>query len=594
MIERKTCCFWVVGLILLVSGSSLIRETRAMEGDGSALSKALTPRIDALFSTWDREDSPGCALGIVRDGELVYSRGYGSANLEHQVPLTPKTRFYLASTSKQFTAAAVLHAAREGHLSLDVDIRSYLPGLPAYERPITCRQLLHHRSGMRDFLELMLLAGMPLDSVWRRDQILDLIGSQRALNFPPGEDFLYSNTGYFLLGEILFAVTGKTLREYAGEEIFGPLGMKSTSFVDRRSTLLPGRADGHLRDDRGRPVRSVSCFELVGSGGVYSTVEDLARWSENFESGKWGGGGVLDSLEKLPVRSASQTRHPQFSDYASGLLLGSYRGYRVVHHPGGSFGFGAQLLRFPDLRTSIIVLANWTHPDPHGLASQVANLVFEKEFLRRERALLEEASPEDLEDGSETSEPKKRDVIAVSRGLLRRRAGFYAEVGGGDLWFLTPTESGLRLVSLGFTLGLVPVSTSRFVNGDGKVPVEVEFMGEVEGRERIRVLRDGVKVVLADAVAPWRPQAEDLEVYRGDYRSEELGGAVRSFSVEQGRLVLIQHEVHFFIPPLDPVARDVFVSSRGLQVEFQRDDSNRVLGCILSTGRARGVEFKRE
>ncbi|UCH98781.1 MAG: serine hydrolase, partial [Candidatus Aminicenantes bacterium] len=192
----------------------------------------MTDQVDKLFAQWDKKDSPGCALAIIKDGKIIYKRGYGMADLERDVPITSKSVFDIASTSKQFVAMSIVLLAEEGKLSLDDDIRQHIPGMPDYGNKITIRHLVHHTSGIRDYCDLMYLAGMPFENDYPEAQIIELIARQKELNFKPGDKHLYSNTGYFLLGEIVKRVSGKSLNEFTKEKIFKPLGMKITHFYD--------------------------------------------------------------------------------------------------------------------------------------------------------------------------------------------------------------------------------------------------------------------------------------------------------------------------------------------------------------------------
>ena len=195
-------------------------------------SQSPNAQVDAVFSEWDRASSPGCAVGVIRDGELIYERGYGMANLEHNIPITSTSVFRIGSTSKQFTAMALLLLAEQGSLSLDDDIRDYISELPQYEAPVTIRQMLNHTSGIRDYLQVMSLAGMRSDDFYTDGDVLRMLSQSETLNFPPGDQFLYSNSGYFLVSQIVRRVTGTSLREFAHENIFEPLGMDDTHFHD--------------------------------------------------------------------------------------------------------------------------------------------------------------------------------------------------------------------------------------------------------------------------------------------------------------------------------------------------------------------------
>jgi CubicO group peptidase (beta-lactamase class C family) len=324
--------------------------------------------IDSIFQDLAAPGTPGCAVGVVRDGALAFTGGYGTANLDHDVPITPRTVFYTGSVSKQFTAAAVALAAWQGHLALDDDIRMHVPELPDYGTPISVRQLVHHTSGLRDYLTLHALAGIQPGA--SDEAILRLLVRQRALNFQPGERYLYSNTGYFLLSEIVRRATGLSLREFARREFFDPLGMDRSLFLDDATEIVPHRATGYSPTEDGYRMDHWWPFAQVGSGGLYSTVEDLARWAAALGAGGVGPAGFVDALVERGVLVDGETL-----DYAFGLTLGEHRGLRTVGHGGALAGFRSHLVLFPDQAAAVVVLCNRSDGDPGRRAVAVAEQV---------------------------------------------------------------------------------------------------------------------------------------------------------------------------------------------------------------------------
>lgn len=355
---RKT----IVAILFVVASGVLPRGLAAQGDDRSA-------KVDALFARYT-SGTPGCAVGVAHNGKLVHRKGYGSANLDHGIPLSTNSVFYIASVSKQFTAAVTIFLADDGLISLDDDIRKYIPELPDYGTTITIRQLVHHTSGLRDYLRLMNLAGMRTADVHSEDEILRLIANQRELNFTPGTEYLYSNSGYLLISVLTRRVTGKSLREYAEEKIFGPLGMKNTHFHDDRTMIVPGRATSYsARRDGSYAIADWFNFEQVGSGGLHSTVEDLFLWDQNFYQNRLSAKDLIPMLHSRGVLANGDTL-----DYAFGLRISEYRGLRTVSHGGSSMGFRTHLLRFPDEHFSAIVLCNVGNANPGRLAEQIADI----------------------------------------------------------------------------------------------------------------------------------------------------------------------------------------------------------------------------
>ena len=331
-------------------------------------------KIDKLFVRWDRDDSPGCALAVVKDGQIVYKKGYGMANLELDVPIGPDSVFYIGSVSKQFVAFCIALLAEQGKLSLDDDIRKHLPEMPDYGLLITVRHLVHHTGGIRDYLELEDIAGIPFGT-YHEQAALNLIFRQKELNFSPGEENSYSNSGYFLLGVIVKRVSGKSLREFAYENIFKPLNMKNSRFHDDYTELIDKRATGYY--DRGKAGyrNFISTFDCVGSGGLFTSVEDLFLWDQNFYHHRVGRKDMIDLMHKQGVLNDGTKL-----DYAFGLVVGKYKGLRIVEHGGSLGGYRADLLRFPDQRFSVIILSNLSSFDPSRLARQVADIYLTDEF----------------------------------------------------------------------------------------------------------------------------------------------------------------------------------------------------------------------
>lgn len=328
-----------------------------------------TGRVDRLFAPYDKPDSPGCALGVIRDGGLIYARGYGMANLDYRIPITPRSIFDIGSSSKQFAAMSLLLLEEEGKLSIDDDIRKYLPEMPAYQKPITIRDLIHHTSGIRDYLTLFTLAGYGPDDFYTDDDVLRMLARQKELNFTPGDDFLYSNSGYFLISLIVKRASGKTLGEYARERIFQPLGMTHTHYHNDHTEIVPDRATGYAPRRGGGFRIDMSTLDMIGDGGIYTSVEDLARWDENFYSKKVGGPKLLARMYRHGMLNDGR-----LLDYASALTIDTYKGLTIVTHGGAWAGFRAELLRFPDQRFSVICLCNLATARPTRMARQVAEI----------------------------------------------------------------------------------------------------------------------------------------------------------------------------------------------------------------------------
>lgn len=339
--------------------------------------------IDSLFAEWNKYDEPGAALGIVKDAKLIYSKGYGIADLEHDIEITPSSVFYIGSVSKQFVAFSILLLEEQGKLDLDDKIQKYLPDFPEHKTPLTIRHFIHHTSGVRDYLTLMYLKGRDyLDNI-EINEAYELIKRQKELNFLPGEKYLYSNSCYFMLAMIVENAADQSLKEFAHENIFKPLEMKNTLFYDDNTDLIKNRVFSYSKktDEEGFN-NLIMRFDLVGSGGVYSNIEDLYLWDQNFYNNKLGKGGqgIIDKMHEEGLLNNGKS-----SGYAFALNNGTYRGLKTVSHGGSLAGYRAELMRFPDERFSVIILANRGDANPTNKAFQVADILLDDKFVEESK-----------------------------------------------------------------------------------------------------------------------------------------------------------------------------------------------------------------
>src|SRR5580698_1902691 len=327
-------------------------------------------RVDRIFAAYDKANSPGCALGVIRDGSFIYRKAYGTASLELGVPLSPQSVFYMGSVSKQFTAVGIVLAAEQGYLSLDDDVRKYIPELPDYGHVITLRQMIHQTSGFRDFFSLLYLSGHDVGDFDSPEDIFKIVVRQRGLNNIPGDEWIYSNTNYFLLGIVVKRATKKSLGEFAAESMFQPLAMSHTLFYDDHTLVVPGRVAAYdsAPHDSFRVDWSTT-YEIVGGGGLMSTVEDLLLWDKNFYANRLGKGTLVQELQTPGVLDDGNK-----ISYAMGLVLGNYRGLPIVEHGGALFGYRTELLRFPEQKFSVICLCNIASAVPENLARKVADI----------------------------------------------------------------------------------------------------------------------------------------------------------------------------------------------------------------------------
>jgi CubicO group peptidase (beta-lactamase class C family) len=321
----------------------------------------LAQEVDDLFAEWNAPGSPGCALVLVDGGKVVLERCYGLASIEHGIPIKPTTRFELASVSKPFTAFGILLLEQEGKLTLSDDIQEYLPELPDYGAPITIADLLHHTSGISDWVDVRAYAGEYGNAGFEIEDLIDLVARQRVLEFEPGSMWSYSNTNYALLAEIIARVTGMPFGEWMHDNVFEPLEMDDTSFPTDGARVLPNRAAAYYRESGGEIVRSlVETFEIPGPAHCFSTIEDMARWLGNFRTGRVGGLDLIARMTEKPTLTNGEQ-----SFYGAGVGMTDYRGVLTVGHSGQTGSFKSELVYCPELEVGVAVLGNagWMQAD---------------------------------------------------------------------------------------------------------------------------------------------------------------------------------------------------------------------------------------
>jgi CubicO group peptidase (beta-lactamase class C family) len=423
-------------------------------------------RVDSLFSAFG-PGTPGVSVAVIRDGEIVLERGYGSAKLEHGVRITPATIFHVASVTKQFTTFAITLLAGRGALSLDDDVRTHIPELPDFGQGLTLRQLIHHTSGIRDQWELLAMAGWRLDDVITKDHVLALATRQRELNFEPGTEYLYSNMGYTLLAEVVERVGGLPFPEWMRENVFEPLGMTSTHMHDDHERVVPGRAYSYRGGIEEGWQNAVLSYANAGATSLFTTAGDLARWLRNFETAELGGADAVAQMRERGVLAGGDT-----IPYAFAIVRGEHRGRTTWSHGGADAGFRSMVLHFPAERLGVVVLSNAAAFNPGAAAAAVADI-----FLGESGAPSPPAPPASAPARSASGERP-----AAPRLDAARLAGY-----AGD-YFSPELEAVYRVTVVGDSL------VARHIrHGDIRLePAEADvFTGDRWFFRRVAFTRDG-------------------------------------------------------------------------------------------------------
>ena len=529
-----------------------------------------TDKVDKLFANWDKPDSPGCALAIIEDGKVIYKKGYGMANLEHEIPITPKSVFYIGSVSKQFVSMSIALLIKQGKLSLDDDIRKYLPEMPGYEAPITVQNLIYHTSGLRDYLTLLGIAGIDFGT-YHEDDVVELIARQKALNFNPGERYLYSNSGYFMLAVMVKRASGKSLRQFADEHIFKPLGMKNSHFHDDYTMLIKNRATGYF--PAGEKYRNfISTFDCVGSGGLFTSVEDLFLWDQNFVHKKVGGKDVLDLMHtKGKLNSGKEL------DYAFAITIGSYKGLKTVGHGGALGGYRSAILRFPEQNFSVICLSNLSSFNPSKLSRQVADIYLADQFKAEVKPEIKPA-----EEGK---------FIQLSEEKLKEKAGGYIQPNTGDIMRLFVREGKLYSRVTGQAYPLAAVSETEFRVLEVPTDIVLRFEKQSKGKSLLmHMYREGAEPETYESFKMPKPTLDQLKEYEGNYESEELLVTFR-LRLKKDKLYFVQRNAPR--NSLVMILKDRF-NIGSMKIHFIRDEENKITAFTLDAGRVRNLRFDRK
>lgn len=528
------------------------------------------PAVDALFADYDQPGTPGCALGVIEDGEFVYRRGYGSANLDYDLPLTPQSVFRIGSTSKQVTAMAVALLAESGKISLEDSLRTWFPEFPEWADGITIRQLIHHTSGIRDYLTLAYLTGKGEDADYYTDEwVLELLARQRETNFPPGSQYLYSNSGYLLLAHLVQRASGQSLRKFSQENIFGPLGMVHTHFHDDHTEVVPLRAYGYAPTDDGYQV-SMTTLDMVGDGGVFTSIDDLLLWDRNFYNNILGETG--DQLIEQ-VTTPGVLDDGTMMDYAFGLSVDDYKGLKMISHGGAFVGYRAEMIRFPQHGFSVAVLCNRSDAGPSMLARRVADI-----YLGMHMIAIEEPPTEtvDIELSSEELERYTGDFWEAEEAFAAE-----SRVVDGKLWAIhSPTRRN----------ELVPVGPNRFRMVGTPAEVFVDFTMDENGIVEVTRTINGEPRGRFKPFDRRQVSVDELGEYTGAYYSPELDTHY-FLSLDGGSLVFkLDDEAP---EELTAMFGETFENPDYGSVIFQRDENGSISGYTLQSGRVRNLAFSK-
>jgi CubicO group peptidase (beta-lactamase class C family) len=498
--------------------------------------------------------APGCAAAVSLNGETVFEKAFGLANLEHNVPNTTQTIFESGSVAKQFTAAALVLLQQDGKLSLDDPVKKYIPELPDYGAPLTIRHMLNHTAGLRDWGTVLSLTGAGRgERVISQDLALDVITHQKALDFTPGSEYSYSNSGYNLAAIIVERVSKQKFPAFVEERLFKPLGMKNSSWRDDYQRIVQGRATAYSRQGNGPWRLNMPFMNVYGNGGMLTTVGDWMKWNAMLDSHSLGA-PLVNALETRGVLNDGRK-----IAYALGLTINTYKGLKDVAHGGATAGYQTFLARYPDRRVSVGVMCNGTSPSAGGIAAGITDEIF-----------------------GPFPEPAKTDAAKVSEDELKKFVG---------VWRNEKTHAPARFViengvSRWRGARLVPMAGGQFSLGEDQLKFTFDKDGKPVSAETVD--SDG-EVRRFVPEKEWTPAPADLASFKGDWFSEEAG-ATFTVAVEAGKLFIKQRPATSF--PLQPLYQDHFVV-QGNVIWFTRDNDGKVTGMHVGASRMRDMPFVR-
>lgn len=527
--------------------------------------------IDKIFSEWNKPDAPGCALGVIKDGKLIYSRGYGVANFEYNIPISDSSVFRIGSTSKQFTAACIILLAQQGKLDLDNTLDKYYPDFPDYAKKITIRHLLHHTSGIRDYLMVSLLKGIRDDDYYTDKELMSWMINQSDLNFEPGEEHLYSNTGYWLLGQIVNKAAGMSMAEYAKKEIFQPLGMTNTHFHDDHTLIVKNRAIGYTPGDNDDYKIYTTTLDIIGDGGIFTTVRDIKKWDDAFYNSK-----VLNKEFWEMMTQGGKLNNGDTIDYACGLLVTEYKGLKEIRHGGAFVGYRAEIVRFPEQHLSVVVLANREDADPTRKAHKVVDVLL-KDKLKVDKKTTD----------TEESEPIVEENTTIYD--LSQLVGNY-EIQPGLQMNMSIKEDSLHVLqqwngseyniarTVGNTYQIPGVSTLSFTFSDLQEDLT----------QSLKIIQNGEATVCKRKNEIDKTLIKTAD-YIGDYYSKELDVIYHVTAKGEGLLVSIKDNEPMELELYD---KDQYTSMFGL-FRFQRI-GEKLTGFQLDAGRVKNLKFAKQ
>ena len=528
--------------------------------------------IDSLLNKLSDSNAPGFSIGIIEDSKFVYTKGFGLTNLEYDIPNSSNSVFRIASTSKQFTAACIILLIQKDKLKLNNTIYEYFPEFPEYSKKITIRHLLNHTSGIRDYLTLASLKDYGSNDYYNDTNIMQWLVSQNELNFKPGSEYLYSNSGYWLLGQIVNKITGINMADFAKKEIFEPLGMANTHFHNDHNLIVKNRAVGYMPKVDNDYRISMTTLNMIGDGGIFTTINDMKKWDDEFYNRTLFG----DSFWKLMTTQGILNDDNKI-EYAAGLFIGEYRSLKTISHGGAFVGYRAEYIRFPEQKTSIILFANRGDLYPTGICYQIADILFKDDFVESENDI--------------NTIQKKDEFITMPIIKLEQFSGHYWNDAGSYSRKIYVKNDTLRYSrSKTNESSLLPINKNTFKMLNVNANILVKFEKDSIGNSNMVFSVNEGNPFISKKYTPKNYKSEELQKFTGSYYSKELDMYYK-LKVENGILVLYMSNSSKF--EMKSIMENFLTNNRFGNIHFFFNSDSTIKGFKVARGRVKNLIFNK-